>query len=645
LAAQVACAVLFLSALNMKFSQKILLAAALVVVSAFALFTLYNYTLQQRLLARELQSQLREVGALSADSIRNWLGGRVLLVESLAQRLSTDTSEADVEKAFDQNVLKNTFNMVYLARADGSFHISPHQDMPADYDARQRDWYQHVQTRNDSVLTEPYTNAATQEMIMAVAAPVSRAGEWLGAVGAGMPMDTLVQIIGSVDLQGKGYAYLVNGAGKILVHPQTDLINRRLDELDAAHPLKVSRELQEHEVKGQVRIDTFVPVAGLPGADWYVGLSVDRDLAYEQLSDFSRSAMIAMLVSVLLVMLALGALLRLLLKPLLRMTVAMQDIAAGDGDLTQRLPAVGRDELSLLAQAFNRFVERMQSTISQVASGSVGVDEGARSVVQASQTTLHQSGELVQRSDSVAAAIEQLGAAAQEIAGNAASVSVQSAEARSQAEQGQRILGDGSAALDALAAQLDTARDSMEQLGGQTEAIGRILEVIRGIAQQTNLLALNAAIEAARAGEAGRGFAVVADEVRQLAHRSQGSAQEIQDMIESLQDGARESVAAMVASHTHAERSVEVIAQACEGIDAVIGRLADIDEMNQSVAAATEQQRAVVESISREVGEISVLNQHVQASQQQALLVCESLDGRSGELRLLVDSFRIERQL
>ena len=625
----------------MKFSQKILLAAALVVVSAFASFTLYNYFWQQRLLAGELQSQLREVGALSAESIHNWLGGRVLLVESLAQRLAADTSEAAVEQAFAQDVLKNSFNMVYLARADGSFSIRPQQDMPAGYDARQRDWYQRVQARNDSVLTEPYINAATQEMIMAVAAPVSRSGELLGAVGAGLPIDTLVQIIGSIDLQGKGYAYLVNGAGKILVHPRSELINRRLDELDPRQPLKVSRDLQVHEEDGRTRIDTFVPVAGLPGADWYVGLSVDRDLAYARLDDFSHSALVAMLVAVLLVMLALGALLRLLLKPLLHMTAAMQGIAAGDGDLTQRLPATGRDELALLAQAFNRFVERMQGTLGQVASGSVGVDEGARSVVEASQSTLRQSGELVQRSDSVAAAIEQLGAAAEEIAGNAASVSRQSAEARNQAEQGQRILGEGSAALDALAAQVDSARVSMEQLGGQTDAIGRILDVIHGIAQQTNLLALNAAIEAARAGEAGRGFAVVADEVRQLAHRSQGSAREIHEMIESLQAGARESVAAMIASHSHGERSVEVIAQACIGIDAVIRRLVDIDAMNQSMAAATGQQRAVVEAISREVAEISLLNQQVQGSQQQALQVCERLDGRSGELRRLVGSFRI----
>jgi methyl-accepting chemotaxis protein len=112
-------------------------------------------------------------------------------------------------------------------------------------------------------------------------------------------------------------------------------------------------------------------------------------------------------------------------------------------------------------------------------------------------------------------------------------------------------------------------------------------------------------------------------------------------MIESLQAGARESVAAMLASHTHGERSVEVITQACAGIEAVMRRLAEIDEMNQSVAAATEQQRSVVESISREVGEISTLNQQVQTSQRQALMVCESLDVQSGDLRQLVDSFRI----
>jgi methyl-accepting chemotaxis protein len=429
----------------LKFSHKILLAAALVVVCAFLAFTLFNYIWQKRAIERELDSQLHEVGGLAADSIQNWLGGRVLLVEGLAQGLARDTSETAVDSAFELNVLKSTFNMVYLAGADGRFIIRPEQDMPVGYDARQRAWYQSVVARNGSVVTEPYVNAATQEMIMAVAAPVTRQGTLLGAVGAGLAIDTLVQIINSVDLDGKGYAYLVNQDGKILVHPDSTRINQTLADLYPLRTPQVSRELQAVEVDGQQRIETFVSVAGLPGSNWYVGISIDRAMAYAALDEFSRSALLAMGIAVAFNLLALGLLLRTLLNPLHRMSATMQGIASGDGDLTQRLPLAGRDELGLLAQAFNHFVERMQATIGQVASGSVGVEDGAQRMVEASQATLRQSDQLVQRSDSVAAAIEELGAAAQDIAGNAANVSQQSAQARSQAESGQRVLGGGGA--------------------------------------------------------------------------------------------------------------------------------------------------------------------------------------------------------
>lgn len=155
----------------------------------------------------------------------------------------------------------------------------------------------------------------------------------------------------------------------------------------------------------------------------------------------------------------------------------------------------------------------------------------------------------------------------------------------------------------------------MDSLNERTVAIGRILEVIYSIADQTNLLALNATIEAARAGEGGRGFAVVADEVRQLAHRSQSSAREIQNMIESLQQGARDSVQAMLVSREHGQRSVQMIDQACKRIASVLAGLGEIDDMNQSVAAATEQQRAVVESIGQEVQEMACRNQQAHGNQ------------------------------
>ncbi|WP_425328006.1 methyl-accepting chemotaxis protein, partial [Pseudomonas nitroreducens] len=182
---------------------------------------------------------------------------------------------------------------------------------------------------------------------------------------------------------------------------------------------------------------------------------------------------------------------------------------------------------------------------------------------------------------------------------------------------------------------------NIEALNSRTVNIGQILEVIKGISEQTNLLALNAAIEAARAGEAGRGFAVVADEVRNLAHRAQESAQEIQKMIEELQIGAREAVDTMTESQRYSLESVEIANRAGERLASVTHRIGEIDSMNQSVATATEEQTAVVDSLNMDITEINTLNQEGVENLQATLRACADLENQAGRLRHLVDSFRI----
>ncbi|WP_373874551.1 methyl-accepting chemotaxis protein [Pseudomonas tohonis] len=254
---------------------------------------------------------------------------------------------------------------------------------------------------------------------------------------------------------------------------------------------------------------------------------------------------------------------------------------------------------------------------------------------------MHNSDEQAQRTNSVAAAINQLGAAAQEIARNAADASHQASDARELAEEGKQVVGKTLTAMHELSTKISASSTQIETLAGKTVDIGQILDVIKGISEQTNLLALNAAIEAARAGEAGRGFAVVADEVRNLAHRTQVSAQEIHQMIEELQVGSREAVATMTQSQRYSQQSVEIANLAGERLSSVTQRIGEIDGMNQSVATATEEQTSVVEALNMDITEINTLNQEGVENLQATLRACADLEQQAERLKHLVGSFRI----
>lgn len=329
-----------------------------------------------------------------------------------------------------------------------------------------------------------------------------------------------------------------------------------------------------------------------------------------------------------------------ILKPLKRTNTALKDIAQGDADLTQRLDDSGSDELAELAGNFNAFIGSIQSMVQDLARTVDDLHSVVKAVANNASGTSRNADQQHNETSSVAAAMHEMLAAAQEVANSAASGAGSARDGADQAEQGRSILSNAIGVIDGLSREVENGSAVMQTLVDEADEIGSVLDVIRDIADQTNLLALNAAIEAARAGEQGRGFAVVADEVRTLASRTQNSTEEIQKMIERLQQGTQDAVKVMETIRHSGETSVAESRSAADALQLAASAIHDISSLNTQIAAATEEQTATIEDINRSVQAISDLAEETRGQAEQSSSSGQHLEHTGQHLQTLIKRFR-----
>jgi methyl-accepting chemotaxis protein len=329
------------------------------------------------------------------------------------------------------------------------------------------------------------------------------------------------------------------------------------------------------------------------------------------------------------------------LRPLQQIKDNLDDIAAGEGDLTRRLPINGDDEIGQLAGSFNRFVEKVHGLVRQIVDMTGQLTELVGQVSAQAQRSEEAMERQRHETDQVATAINEMSAAAHEVAQSAQGAAEAAQKTDTEGQAAKKVVDGSIERIHTLVQDIRVSGVSLDSLQKDVSSIVSVLDVIRSIAEQTNLLALNAAIEAARAGEAGRGFAVVADEVRALASRTQQSTQEIQGMIDRLQKGTQDAVTSIRRSSDAGDVTSEQANRAGTSLDAIAQLIGTINAMNAQIASAAEEQTAVAEEINRSVHKIAVAVDSVADETQQGAQTARNLAGLGERLGALVRQFRI----
>jgi methyl-accepting chemotaxis protein len=487
-------------------------------------------------------------------------------------------------------------------------------------------------------------------------------GAFQGIVGADLSVNFIQEMLLGANQKlysGAGQMALIGGNGRIVAYTKDpskfgEKVSDILDAEQTANMANLKRGEVTYSVnKDKGRIELYLPFGiGQTDARWTLMLQLplnavmadlqklQADLDAQRKSDTFGMAMVGLLIA------GLGLLVIWLVghgiaRPLKQMVAMLNDIAQGEGDLTRRLSSDRSDELGSIAKGFNTFLAKLQAMITQVVTSVQSVSDSSEHTADIAIRTNIGIQKQMAEIDQVATAVQEMTATAQDVARNATQAAQAASHADQAASQGMQIVRDTSNSIGVLALEIGKAVDVVQTLAKDSENINAILTAIRGIAEQTNLLALNAAIEAARAGEQGRGFAVVADEVRNLAQKTQKATEEIQTMIQQLQQGTRDVVRVMEDSQNRTDESVQHAAKAAEALETITQAVSVINDMNTQIASAAEEQSAVADDINRNVINIGQVANEVAGGADESSSASADLTKLAEQQRRLINQFKV----
>ncbi|MGF1691418.1 methyl-accepting chemotaxis protein [Photobacterium kagoshimensis] len=620
---------------------KIQVAIAIIIASVSAVQAWISISQLKTETTKQVYGQMMDIGQATSSYIADWLetrGDMLLANESLIN------TNSDVDRELLVTKRAGNFLSVYAGFTDGRIAFGDKtEDWPADYDPRTRPWYRDAINAGKTVITEPYQDF---DGSIVVSLAKSFQGQYSGVLAADLTITNIIKEVLNLNIDNAGYAFLVDGENRIVAYRDESLSQQPLTQLDNELTADMIRKLANEQKVETIYQDSeglskLIFVTPIAGTTWALGIVQDEGLAFASISQQMKFVLIASIILYIVIAAIATYIITSLLRPLTELSKSVEQLAQGSGDLTQRIEIKRMDEIGELAENMNSFLGQLQMMIKGIVSQSMNLSQYAeQSAEQAEQASLKVSD---QQNDvnQIATAIHEMSATSAEVASHA-EMTASAAQASTEAcESGKHVISQNREAITSLANQVQDAANVIHELESNAQNINQILSTIQGIAEQTNLLALNAAIEAARAGEQGRGFAVVADEVRVLSKRTHDSTEEIRSMIDTLQQNTRQAVDSMQSSTELAGQSVDYAGAASDSLNQITQTITEISDMASQIASAAEEQRAVSEDISRNTQAIKDVSDHLSVQTAEVSSSARDMNASAEAMRSDVSRFKV----
>lgn len=632
------------------FKSALLTVVCLLMLLLLVITTVVSNKILKATASKDLKAAILSSATYESFRIAEHIEKSAQAVEGLAKLYGEYSSDVAPEKLMGLSAAVSGVHKVTAGFDDGRSYASKHDvNFPGGvgditkYDPRARPWFKQGRAANGLMLSDVFFTTRGQQPMLGAMHPVEG-----GVILVDIRLNHLHGVLEAVDVVDGAVGIITDGQGLILASTaEFAPVRGRFDALPATthianHVFENDYTFHTITIGGEESVFVSKKIHLVSGASWYLMIAVEHDIAFAPVNAAAwKLNVLALLIAVISIFVLLLVLNR-LYKPVLELKATVEKLSDGEGDLTSRLMVKSDDDLGSIARGINVFIESLQLMMVEVKSMTMKLSEGVEALRGQGEQSSRILIDHLAETNQVALAMEGLSSSAKLVsdsAGNALSIA---AEADAVADASKGTIVSAQKSLQTLVDDVEQATENVTKMSKETQDIASILSVIGGIAEQTNLLALNAAIEAARAGEQGRGFAVVADEVRALAGKTQQSTREIEAALDSLQDGASSVVEAIERTGQTSENAVSDARAVAENLGGMTNYVTQVNQLSVDISKSANEQSAVIQELNQNMSRIQSMVDGLNTKGQSMREETENIEVINANLVSIVSKFKLQ---